>query len=153
MGFREIPAEILEEIFGKNGCMEIIFGTLLKIGIVVAIGYFGLRLLTSKNFDINTDINTNVLPSPTQVSTTPTPNITTPTPITTEPTVANEDCVYIGEQYPNAFRAWLSLGGPSEVLFLNLAGPDGDPEDKGERINAKDLPQIVHEGDKFCKQR
>lgn len=159
MGFREIPAEFLEKIFGKNGCMEVIFGTLLKVGIAISIGYLGLRLLISKN---PVDINTNVLPSPTPVLTTPTflPLSSNTTPTETNEQNTSNDCIFINIAHPNAFRAWLSLGKPESVIFFNLAGPDGNPEDKGVLIYEKQdgniiykLPRIVHYGDKFCKQK
>ena len=48
----------------------------------------------------------------------------------------------------NAFRIWLHLGKPEELIFENVAGPDAT--DKKVRVSRGNLPGLVNNGDRFC---
>lgn len=152
----EILANTLEKIFGKNGCMEVIFTNLFKTALIVGIGYLGLKALFKPIDNSSVELST---PVPVLVSETPEGLLSIlPTPIATLlPIESTKDqCVSISHETPNAYRAWLKLGKPNTLTFLNESGPDGSPNNKQEITDLEgdgiinDLPRIVHYGDRFC---
>jgi|SRR3990167_8226097 len=58
-------------------------------------------------------------------------------------------CITIDSEHLTAYSAWKQLGGPDEVKFKNVAGPDATG--KSNKINAPGgLPRLVHPGDEIC---
>jgi hypothetical protein len=144
---REFLSRGLDSIFGKGGCMEQISSFILKFLLFGGIAYLGIRMLTE---NINNSPNIQVLatatlqPTATEINPTSTP-------------IPQETCVTIdGYLVPNAFRAWLRLGKPGEVIFkdIGISGNNEvqkitDTEDDGIVNN---LPDLVHNGDQLCTQ-
>jgi hypothetical protein len=80
------------------------------------------------------------------LTTTSTP---TPLPSSLATPTSSDHCVTIAYPQPrNAFRAWIELGRPEELVFQNLAGPDGDGNKR--IVNRQTLPDLVHVEDSFC---
>jgi hypothetical protein len=149
---RESLGRGLDSMFGKGGCMEKMTLLLLKLLLVVGIGYLGIRMLIE---NINESVNNSVNNIP-KLATTPLP----PTAAAVYPTstpfllkipqekTPQETCVTIdGYLVPNAFRAWLKLGKPNKVIFKGQTIKDNE----GDGI-VDNLPTLVHEGDQLCTQ-
>jgi len=145
---REFLSRGLDSIFGKGGCMDQISSFILKLLLVGGIAYLGIRMLTE---NINNSPNIQVLatatlqPTATEINPTSTP-------------IPQETCVTIdGYLVPNAFRAWLKLGEPPEVIFKNTSGISGNNEvqkitDTENDGIVNNLPNLVHNGDQLCTQ-
>jgi len=144
---REFLSRGLDSIFGKGGCMDQISSFILKLLLAGGIAYLGIRMSTE---NINNSYNTQALatatlqPTATEINPTSTP-------------IPQETCVTInGYLVPNAFRAWLGLGKPDEVIFKDI-GISGNNEVqiikdlKNDGI-VNDLPVLVHKGDQLCTQ-
>lgn len=126
----------------------------VTIGTLAIIGYLGINALlnNTKPEDSNPTPTVPALtePLPTNVSTkTIEPQLNslnlTPEPKSKQPD--NQQCIYIGEEFPNAFRAFLALG-QIQIEFHNEKGPDQTNEVK--IVDRQNLPRIVNNGDHFC---
>jgi len=149
---REFLSKSLDSIFGESGCMEQMTLLIFKLLLFVGIAYLGIRMLTK---NINNSYNTQALATATLQ---PTVTEIYPTYTPSHPVTPQETCVTIdGYLVPNAFRAWLTLGKPPEVIFKNTSGISGNNEvqkitDTENDGIVNNLPDLVHNGDQLCTQ-
>lgn len=147
---KEFLANTLESFFGEGGYAE----TTTKIALGVVVGYLGLRFIIA-----HVDLSGGQEPVPAITETVSSPTLTPTLNLrSVEEGLNQENCLAINPpEIPNAFKAWLKLGKPKEVIFFNTHGPDGDHNNSGRLIINKgkgivaNLPDLVHKGDRFCR--